>query len=82
MGMWTDPKLDRKAQRLRTEARTAAKWRGHDLGKFRPTDGQGFSTARCRKCSADVWTTPTPNANGAEIVGNAVATNCPCEARP
>ena len=77
--IWADAKTESKARRLRAQARAVAKFHGHDMAQFRATDGCGFSQARCRRCSADLWTSPTAPDETA-IVGRAVTENC--EARP
>jgi len=74
----------RKAQRLKKEAREAATWRGHDLGRFEPskfwTRGDRFvATAYCKapSCEAQVTVNTHPAPNQTDIMGDAVAVGCP-----
>lgn len=62
--------------RLKREARKAAKRRGHRLGRFGTKGGRRPATASClnKGCSALVTVEPY---RGYEIVGDAVAVDCP-----
>jgi hypothetical protein len=68
------------ARRLRGEARRAAAWRGHRLGRFSPllpsTGRGGYSGAACTACGAAVRIDTAPAANSIDIGGEAVAVSC------
>ena len=68
-----------KTRNLRKQARRSAKSRGHRLIKFTPLSGNGWSQSSmssCEQCGDEVWVYPNPAPNGADVVGEAVATNC------
>jgi hypothetical protein len=71
---------------LRRRAAAAANWRGHSLKWARIRDsaphtamhsGRIIVSAECRHCGASVTIDTAPPANGIDIGGSAVATNCP-----
>jgi hypothetical protein len=68
------------ARRLRREARAAAAWRGHSLGRFSPllpsTGRGGYSEAACVACGAAVRIETSPAANSIDVGGEAVAVSC------
>ena len=64
--------------RLMREASGAASWRGHTLGPW-STDEATRSMAACRNCSAQVVVDSDPFINAIDIMGDAVADNCPVE---
>lgn len=73
-----------KAAKLKKEAREAATWRGHDLGRFETsgfwTAGDRFvATAECKTpgCDAQVTVNTNPAPNQIDIMGDAVAVGCP-----
>ena len=66
----------RRIVRLKREAREAADWRGHDLGRFTPSWHSLHFTAYCRRCDEWVMVTPHPLPNEIEVGGSAVALNC------
>jgi hypothetical protein len=77
-----------KAQRLCKEAREAATWRGHDLGRFVPDPRndrdaiwRGEATCQREGCTAYVCVDVNPPINGVEIYGTAMGLNCPVEKR-
>ena len=68
------------ARRLRGDARRAAAWRGHELGRFSPllpsTGRGGYSDAACVACGAAVRIETAPAANSIDVGGDAVAVPC------
>lgn len=65
---------------LKREAATAAKYRGHKLGKWDDVKFGGQknegSIAKCKVCGADVQVLTKPRANEIDIGGPAVAIGC------
>jgi hypothetical protein len=71
-----------KIASLRREAREAAKWRGHDLTRFKQHDyWSQVQWAKCRNCDARVACNARPAPNEIDIGGDAVAVGCPVEDR-
>jgi len=68
------------ARRLRREARAAAVWRGHTLGRFSPllpsTGRGGYSEATCTACGAWLRIETAPAPNSIDVSGEAVAVSC------
>ena len=65
----------KRVEKLKHEARTCASWRGHTLSKF--TRGGFWKdtwSAACSQCACVVIVEDFP---GHDIVGDAVAINCP-----
>ena len=75
-----------KIETLRREARASAKWRGHDMKKFRQHKGYWKGPTRyyseCKVCDAYVEVNSHPIANEIDIAGDAVAVNCKREEKP
>ena len=68
-----------RSKRLRQEAKTAATWRGHDMGRFKRVavaSGRETWDSICRCCGKGVYVQPHPSANGIDIGGEAVALGC------
>lgn len=64
--------------RLKREARTAAMWRGHNLGRFvTATATRAYATCQNEGCTAGVSVDTHPAPNGIDIGGDAVAVGCP-----
>ena len=68
----------RTLNRLKTQARETATWRGHTLSRFKTLHNHE-AMADCA-CGASVYVNDRPPPNGCEVVGDAVAINHP-EAR-
>ena len=70
----------RKSERLKSEARAAATWHGHKLGRFYPVTPYGPDRpvfhAACARCGAYVQVMTRPHPNGIEVSGPAVAIGC------
>lgn len=69
---------ERALQRLQEDATSSAEWRGHRLGSWQSTS-EGVAHADCQACEAGVTVNVKPPPNGIDIVGSAVAVNCPRE---
>jgi len=71
-----------KLVRLKSEAKESATWRGHRLDRFSHTTRNGgiHAVAFCRNegCTAEVSILTRPAPNEIEVVGRAVALQCPC----
>lgn len=69
-----------RAVRLRQEAKTAATWRGHDMGRFVCVEHYCRVPcawrSTCRKCGMSVDASTHPAPNGIDIGGEAVALGC------
>ena len=68
----------RTIERLKREAKEAATWRGHELGKFKRHEWRTShcATAEC-SCGAIVTVNSRPMPNEIDICGDAVALNHP-----
>lgn len=64
-------------KRLKQEARQSAEYRGHNLGTFKQTGNAYY--ARCKNCDCEVWVTPHPAPNEIDVMGDAVALDCPAK---
>jgi len=71
-------------QRLKREAIDGAKWRGHDMTRFKTTEKYLETSPKkivclstCRVCGGYVQVDTRPAPNGIDIGGDAVALNCP-----
>lgn len=62
-------------KRLKQEARQAAEHRGHALGNFKQVGSAYY--AGCKNCNCGVWVTPKPAPNEIDVMGEAVALDCP-----
>lgn len=63
--------------KAKREARKAAKWRGHDMGKFIPNHYWPYqATATCKTCGKTVTADGDPAPNGIDVGGEAVALSC------
>ena len=60
---------------LKTEAKSAATWRGHHMKRFETVNGHA-ATSVCRWCSMGIYVDAKPAPNGIDIGGEAVALNC------
>jgi len=60
---------------LKRAATTAAKYRGHDMGKWVALD-EITAERTCRKCGMNVHVNIRPLPNEIDIGGRAVALNC------
>lgn len=65
-----------KKERLKKEAREAATWRGHKLGRFNGGTLPSAASAECMTCGQWVIIDTQPLPNGMEIGGPAIALNC------
>lgn len=65
----------KKIDRLKTEAKSSATWRGHNLTRFE-TLGNTTANAVCKKCGMETFVDAKPAPNGIDISGQAVALNC------
>ena len=65
----------RKIDKLRKSARESCEFREHDMGNFKHDDNLAIS--RCKICDMSVLVNTKPQANEIDIMGNAVALNCP-----
>lgn len=65
-----------RLRRLRTEARAAAEWRGHILGRFTPAEPNGWGGVTSRavcSCGREAYVDTRPPPNGIDVAGEAVA---------
>lgn len=65
-----------RLESLKRQARSAATWRGHQLGRFLPSWASHSFTAECLRCECSATVTPKPYANEIDVMGSAVALNC------
>jgi hypothetical protein len=71
-----------KLRRLKQEALDGCTWRGHKMGKFyggKTYESSSGQMSKCKNCSASVTVIPNPMPNQTNIMGDAVALNCPVE---
>jgi hypothetical protein len=61
-------------RRLMKEAKDAATWRGHTVGRWK--FGKDWAELTCKTCGAWVQVQTNPPPNGIDIGGPAVAINC------
>ncbi len=66
----------KRIERLKKEAKEAAKFRGHRMKRFRTYNKEDVCAAFCRVCGKQAWVHLTPMPNGIEIHGEAVALGC------
>ena len=64
-----------KEQKLKREAKKAARFRGHKMGVWQQI-GLYCSTSRCKECNMAVTVDLLPPLNGIDIGGKAVALDC------
>jgi hypothetical protein len=64
-----------RIRRLKHEAREAAHFRGHSMGKFE-TLSRTSARSLCQYCLRGVWVDTSPLPNGIDIAGEAVAVGC------
>ena len=74
--MGEETSMARKIVRLKREARAAATYRGHTMGRF-VFDGVRYWDSECRCCYMKAYVTGSPQPNEIEVSGEAVALNCP-----
>lgn len=74
------PRTVRSIEDLMRDGRAAAASRGHQLGtfsrSFESSSGREWATAKCQTCRAEVVAESLLRANGIDLAGEAVATNC------
>ena len=67
----------KKMNRLINEALQSTKFRGHDMTRFKHGGYYDSAISFCKICGASVSVCTNPPPNGIDIMGNAVALNCP-----
>lgn len=68
----------RTLRSLKAEATRAVHWRGHTMTRWEPSDyWPNAANATCKRCGASVAVQVNPPPNSCDIVGDAVALNCP-----
>lgn len=68
----------RKIDRLKKSAKESAEWRGHIMGKFETRGDNGaVSVCQVAGCNAQVVVNTRPMPNQIDIMGDAVAVDCP-----
>lgn len=68
-----------RARSLIVQAREAATWRGHHMGRFKTvelTHRRTYKRSACAVCGMEVDIDTYPPPNGIDIAGPAVALNC------
>ncbi|MFA5790658.1 MAG: hypothetical protein WC976_06330 [Caldisericia bacterium] len=69
---------ERKAKSLKRSALASAKFRGHNMKKFVKTARErGEYVSTCKNCDKGILIVVNPLPNETEIMGGAVALNCP-----
>ncbi len=68
----------KRLNRLREEADTGARWRGHELRWSKPAGSYARQTqvGTCINCGREAFVDTLPPPNGIDISGEAVALSC------
>jgi hypothetical protein len=67
----------RNLETLRRDAAKSCKWRGHSMRWSKPNDTGHRLCGECRHCGHLVIVLDNPMPNECEIMGEALALNCP-----
>ena len=68
--------MQSRLRRLKIEARKAACFRGHWMGRYATHDRGNMAVARCLHCGRQVCVVARPMPNECEIMGEAVTVGC------